>query len=66
MKTQLRLGDHEILQGQNVIELWYDGKFIGEVTGADGPGVRITSKRLLCAVEASVGSLQVTEIRIES
>jgi hypothetical protein len=28
----------------SVIELWHDGLFIGQVTGADGPGVRIISK----------------------
>jgi hypothetical protein len=46
MKTELRLSDHQVLPGAKVVELWHDGLFIGQVVGADGPGVRIVSKYL--------------------
>lgn len=46
MKTELRAVPHLVLPGQTVIELWHDGVFIGTVTGADGPGVRVVSKFL--------------------
>lgn len=44
MKTELKLVDHGLLPGQKVIELWFAGQFIGTVSGADGPGVRIFTK----------------------
>jgi hypothetical protein len=47
MKTELRLSPHALIAGQQVVEIWHDGKFIGEVTGADGPGVRVISKHPL-------------------
>ena len=43
-KSQLRLKPHSVLPGEQVIEIWYQGKFIGQVTGAEGPGVRVISK----------------------
>jgi hypothetical protein len=45
MKTELRAKPQSI-KGQYDIELWYDGHLIGTVTvtGADGPGVRITTE----------------------
>ena len=47
MKTELRLAPHSINPGQQVVEVWHNGQFIGEVTGADGPGVRVISKHPL-------------------
>jgi hypothetical protein len=47
MKTTLRLAPHSILPGAQVIELWYGAEFIGQVTGADGRGVRVVSKYTL-------------------
>ena len=44
MKTQLKLADHSVLAGQKIIEIWHDGRFIGQVVGADGPGVRVITK----------------------
>lgn len=43
-KSQLRLKPHNYLPGEQLIEIWWDGKFIGTVTGADGPGIRVISK----------------------
>lgn len=43
MKTTLRLAPHSILIGQNIIEVWYEGKFIGQVTGLDGSGIKFIS-----------------------
>lgn len=51
MKAELRLSDHSQLPGEKVIEIWYGGRMIGTVTGADGPGVRILSKYPIIAVE---------------
>jgi hypothetical protein len=44
MKTTLRLRPHTLLPDTQVIEVWYGDQFIAEVTGADGPGVRVLSK----------------------
>jgi hypothetical protein len=44
MKAELRFRKHSILPDKNIFEVWYDGKFIAEVVGADGPGVRLLSK----------------------
>lgn len=43
-KTELRLRDHSVLPDAAVVEIWWNGVFIGEVVGADGPGVRVLSK----------------------
>jgi len=42
--TELRLPPHTLNPGAAVVELWHDGRFIGQVTGADGPGVRLVTK----------------------
>ena len=47
--------------GQQVIELWHDGQFIGQVCGADGPGVRVITKHKVCVVRDDM----VTEIQIQ-
>lgn len=44
MKTELRQRPHNLVPGAQVFEIWYGGALIGQVTGADGPGVRIISK----------------------
>jgi hypothetical protein len=64
MKTELRLADHKLLEGHQIVEIWYDGEFIGEVAGADGPGVRVISKHGLVTLDRSGAWLQVTEVRI--
>ncbi|HWY85749.1 MAG TPA: hypothetical protein VNX28_03440 [Gemmataceae bacterium] len=61
MKTELRLAPHSVLPVQNIIELWHNGQFIGQVTGADGPGCWIVSKHPVTVVDA--GDM-VTEVRI--
>jgi len=38
------LNGHSVLPGQNVVEIWHDGEFIGQICGADGPGIRVASK----------------------
>lgn len=43
MKTELRAKPHSIFPDHYVVELWCDGKMIGLVAGADGPGIRIIS-----------------------
>lgn len=49
MKTELRIAKHSVLSGHNIIEVWHNGKMIGQVTGADEPGVRVISKYRLQA-----------------
>jgi hypothetical protein len=44
MKAELRFVEHTQLPGQCVIEVRYDGKLIGWVCGADGPGIRFISR----------------------
>jgi hypothetical protein len=62
VKTELRHVPHSQLPGEHVLELWHDGKFIGTVAGADGPGVRVISKH---AITAEPQRAMVMEIRIE-
>ena len=63
MKTELRLRPHSQLVGASVYELWYAGAFIGEVTGADGPGVRVLSKHAL-GWHHTPGAVQVIEVQM--
>lgn len=51
MKAELRLAKHVVLLGEAVVEIWWNGEFIGQVVGADGPGVRVISKYPKVAVE---------------
>lgn len=44
MKTELRMAAHQIHPGATVVEVWWNGQFLAEVTGADGPGVRVITK----------------------
>jgi hypothetical protein len=62
VKTELHHVPHSQLSGEHVIELWHDGKFIGTITGADGPGVRVISKY---TVTAEPQRAMVMEIHIE-
>lgn len=54
MKTELRLAEHSVLAGQQVIEIWHDGQFVGTVAGAEGPGVRVISKHPMKATFAEM------------
>jgi hypothetical protein len=58
-KTELRLRPHQVLPNATVVELWHNGDFIGQVTGADGPGVRVISKYALTTVSTTVGVIEV-------
>ncbi len=44
MKSELRMQQHRVLRGAAAVEVWYEGRRIAAVYGADGPGVRIVSK----------------------
>jgi hypothetical protein len=63
-KTDLVVRPHFIVPGANVVELWYNGIFIGEVTGADGPGVRVISRFPLEATTDPRQPPNVTEVMI--
>ncbi|MCI0421497.1 MAG: hypothetical protein L0312_20110 [Acidobacteria bacterium] len=45
-KSRLRVKrkQHQILEGEDVVEIWHENQLVGQVTGADGPGVRVISK----------------------
>lgn len=63
MKTELRIAKHSVLPGQCVVEIWHGGQFIGQVCGADGPGVRVLSKHEVSA-KVTPGTVSVAEIAI--
>jgi len=63
MKSELRLAEHSVLGGQCVVEIWHDGQFVGQVCGADGPGVRVLSKHPVSA-QVVPGTVNVAEITI--
>lgn len=44
MKAELRFDPHTQLPGEYIIEVRYQGKLIGTVCGADGPGIKFISK----------------------
>ena len=69
MKTTFRLSPHSITPNENVVELWYDGEFIGQLTGLDGPGVRVLSKHGISGPRdgfgpAVAGTSNVFEVKI--
>jgi hypothetical protein len=49
-RTELRLMPHTDRPGEVAAEVWYDGKFIATVVGADGPRVRVMSTHRLTLV----------------
>lgn len=51
MKTELRISDHVILDGQKVVEIWWGAQLIGQITGADKPGIRLISKYAIKPIE---------------
>ncbi len=63
MKAELRLSNHSVLPGQKIIEIWFDGEFVGQVAGAEGPGIRVLSKHQLEA-ELRAGGVNVVEVRV--
>lgn len=46
MKTTLHVVPHSVLPDHHVVEIWFENKLLGTITGADGPGVRILSKHI--------------------
>ena len=43
-RTQLRLAAHSVRVGDAIIEVWYDGEFIAQVTTSEGPRIKVISK----------------------
>jgi len=68
MKTELRLAPHTVIEGANVVEIWHGGQFIGQISGAEGPGVRVMSKHPVAPLTYTdtTGGIpvRVTEVRI--
>lgn len=46
MPTTIAVKNHSIIAGRKVIELEFDGHLLGTITGADGPGIRITTRHI--------------------
>lgn len=44
LRSELRLAMHTQRPGDVVVEIWYDGEFIGQITAMDGPGCKLISK----------------------
>ncbi|MCI0741056.1 MAG: hypothetical protein L0Y72_18585 [Gemmataceae bacterium] len=65
MKSELRAVPHSVLPDQFVFEVWYDGRFIATVAGADGPGVRIITKHPLEPFRVA-GKPNILEVRIDA
>lgn len=66
MKTQLRLAPHSRIDGEQVIEIWHDGEFIGQVTGADEAGVRVITKHQMevAKLGVPVQGVSIVEVKI--
>lgn len=47
MKAELHPKPHSQIPGAIVIEVWHGGELIGTVTGADGPGIRISMAEVI-------------------
>jgi hypothetical protein len=65
MKSELRVAKHQVVTGAVVVQVWHNGVFIGQVGGADGPGVEVLSKHDLTAF-AELGQVSVIEVQIDS
>jgi hypothetical protein len=65
-KSNLKIRDHALYPDQQTIEVWYEGKFVAAVYGADGPGVRVITKYSYDVVRGGLGEEpNVVEVRIE-
>jgi len=42
--TLFKLMEHLVLDNKQVIEVWHDGVFVGEIIGTETPGIKIISK----------------------
>ena len=64
MKSELRCVPHQTKAGVNVFEVWHNGQFIAQLTGADGSGVRVISKHEMAATVDNSSPPGVVEVRI--
>ena len=65
-KSILKLVPHDVLPDQQAIEVWYGGKFIATVYGADGPGVRVITKHPVDIIRGGMSyAIKVIEVKIE-
>jgi len=53
MKSKLIPADHD----PDIIEVWFDGKLVGQVQPADGAGIRVLSRYQLEAKVLAKGSV---------
>lgn len=60
MKTELKLN------GAGHVELWHDGKMIGQVAGSEGPGVQVISTHPLLPKWHADETMKCVEVRIAS
>jgi hypothetical protein len=64
-KSNLKIVDHKLLPDQQTIEVWYEGKLVATVYGADGPGIRVITKYPYDIVRGGLQLINVVEVRIE-
>jgi len=65
-KSKLKVVDHKLIPDQQTIEVWYEGKLVAAVYGADGPGIRVITKYPYDIVRGGLGEIpNVVEVRIE-
>jgi hypothetical protein len=65
-KSNLKLSEHSLLPDKQIVEVWYEGRMVAAVYGADGPGVRVISKYPYDVIRGGLGEiLNVVEVRIE-
>jgi hypothetical protein len=65
MKTELRFRPHASNSHQNVVELWHNEEFIGTITGAEGPGVRVITKHSIQATTVLEDDAGVNVLEVE-
>ncbi len=65
-KSELKVDAHLVTREHQAVEVWYEGKMIATVYGADGPGVRVISKLPMDVIRGGMGELiKVIEVRME-
>ncbi len=65
MKAELLCRPHGVVAGASVFEVWYGGKFIATVAGAEGPGIKLISKHPVIEVRRDDEPPMITEVLLD-
>ncbi len=64
-----KFGQHNVIPGRQVIEMWSNNQLVGMITASDVIGIRITSKYHLKMIEIPTEEratpVNIVEVRIE-